>query len=232
MLTKEKIEALLKIDTQNKTDTRAIRIMSCDNPIKDLFVYDLNSIREEFNENPKGFESQLALCIYKYDKELNLYLNGQIESVNVKAPTITLKKQMIQNSIKEFCNFYALLKKVADDSDYSYQTLYDIIHFRLDNYTSILQLCGLINISDNEFRSKFLSRVINVKIQTENFKDGKMSPIIFANEYAEHIDYIGSQLKLINDYELYDEDFLIYVIMFDIRHYKRNRKNKMLRKRN
>ena len=74
MLTKEKIEALLKIDTQNKTDTRAIRIMSCDNPIKDLFVYDLNSIREEFNENPSGFESQLALCIYKYDKELNLYL--------------------------------------------------------------------------------------------------------------------------------------------------------------
>ena len=59
-----------------------------------------------------------------------------------------------------------------------------------------------------------------------------MSPIIFANEYAEHIDYIGSQLKLINDYELYDEDFLIYVIMFDIRHYKRNRKNKMLRKQN
>ena len=232
MLTKEKIKALLKIDTQNKNDTRTIRIMSCDNPVKDNFVYYLNSIRKEFGEEPKGFEEQLVLCIYKYDKDLNLFLNGKINSINVKASTINLTKDLIQNAIKELNDFCLLLGKIAYKDDFSSQTLYDIIHFKLNNYIAILQLCGLLDISDDIYRSKTLARILNAKNQAENYKDGKMNSSLLVVEYIEHIAYFKSQFKIINEYKLYEEDFLIYVIMFDIRHYKHNRKNRILRKDN
>lgn len=230
MLTKEKIKALLKIDTQNKKDTRTIRIMSCDTPVKDNFVYYLNDIRKEFGETPKGFEDQLTLCIYKYKKDLNLFLNGKISSINVKAPTISLTKKLIENAIKELNSFYQLLENVAYENDFSSQTIYDVIHFKLNSYIAILQLCGLLDISDDIYRSKTLARILNAKNQAENYKEGKMNSSLLVSEYIEHIAYFKSQFKIIEEYKLYEEDFLIYVIMFDIRHYKHNRKNRILRK--
>ena len=75
MLAKESIEALLKIDTQNPNDNRLLRIMSCNNPIKDLYVYHLGDIKEEFNQDVRSFEGQIALCIYKFDMDIYNYLN-------------------------------------------------------------------------------------------------------------------------------------------------------------
>ncbi len=228
MLTNEKIEALLKIDTQNPNDTRLLRIMSCDTPIKDIFVYDLSKIKKEFGVNPQKFDSQLALCIYKYDLELKDYLEGNTDYINVKSSVIKLTKELISNSIEEIYGFYNLVQNVANQKDLSYDTLYKIVHFNFESYTQILQLCGLVNISDNIFRSKLLARILNAKEQVKNYKEDRMPYTTLEEEFIKHADYLSSQVKLIEENNLTQEDFLIYVIVFDIRHYKHNRKNRIL----
>lgn len=228
MLTNEKIEALLKIDTQNPNDTRLLRIMSCDTPIKDIFVYDLSKIKKEFGVNPQKFDSQLALCIYKYDSELKDYLEGNTDYINVKSSVIKLTKELISNSIEEIYGFYDLVQNVANQKDLSYDTLYKIVHFNFESYTQILQLCGLVNISDNIFRSKLLARILNAKEQVKNYKEDRMPYTTLEEEFIKHADYLSSQVKLIEENNLTQEDFLIYVIVFDIRHFKHNRKNRIL----
>lgn len=228
MLTNEKIEALLKIDTQNPNDTRLLRIMSCDTPIKDIFVYDLSKIKKEFGINPQKFDSQLALCIYKYDLELKDYLEGNTDYINVKSSVIKLTKELISNSIEEIYGFYNLVQKVANQKDLSYDTLYKIVHFNFESYTQILQLCGLVNISDNIFRSKLLARILNAKEQVKNYKEDRMPYTTLEEEFVKHADYLLLQIKLIEENNLIQEDFLIYVIVFDIRHFKHNRKNRIL----
>lgn len=228
MLTNEKIEALLKIDTQNPSDTRLLRIMSCDTPVKDIFVYDLSKIKKEFGVNPQKFDTQLALCIYKYDLELKNYLEGNSDYINVKSSVIKLTKELISNSIKEIHDFYDLIQKVAVQEDLSYDTLYKILHFSFESYIQLLQLCGLINISDNIFRSKLLARVLNAKEQVKNYKEDRMPYTTLEEEFIKHAEYLSSQLRLIEENNLTQEDFLIYIILFDIRHYKHNRKNRIL----
>jgi hypothetical protein len=78
------------------------------------------------------------------------------------------------------------------------------------------------------YRSKLLSRLLNIKEQVSNFKDGRMMQFALACEFSEHLKYLSSQINLVKENNMYGEDFLVYVIMFDIRHYKHNRKNKML----
>ncbi len=228
MLTNEKIEALLKIDTQNPSDTRLLRIMSCDTPVKDIFVYDLSKIKKEFGVNPQKFDTQLALCIYKYDLELKNYLEGNSDYINVKSSVIKLTKELISNSIKEIHDFYDLIQKVAVQEDLSYDTLYKILHFSFESYIQLLQLCGLINISDNIFRSKLLARVLNAKEQVKNYKEDRMPYTTLEEEFIKHAEYLSSQFRLIEENNLTQEDFLIYIILFDIRHYKHNRKNRIL----
>ncbi len=230
MLTMDKIEALLKINTQNEKDNRALRIMSCDNPIKDLFVYELKHIRQELKLNPLSFEEQLAMCIYKYNLDMNEFLNGNIDNVNVKDSTIHLNKELINNAINEVYSFLNLLIDIVKDSNYSSKTIHDIIHFKFESYTAILQICGLINISDNVFRSKLIARVLNVKEQTLSFKEDRMSKSSLYHEFRQHIDFFANQISLIEKNKLTDEDFIIYVIMFDIKHYKHSIKNKVLSK--
>lgn len=228
MLTNEKIEALLKIDTQNPSDTRLLRIMSCDTPVKDIFVYDLSKIKKEFGVDPQKFDTQLALCIYKYDLELKNYLEGNSDYINVKSSVIKLTKELISNSIKEIHDFYDLIQKVAVQEDLSYDTLYKILHFSFESYIQLLQLCGLINISDNIFRSKLLARVLNAKEQVKNYKEDRMPYTTLEEEFIKHAEYLSSQFRLIEENNLTQEDFLIYIILFDIRHYKHNRKNRIL----
>lgn len=228
MLTNEKIEALLKIDTQNPNDTRQLRIMSCDTPIKDIFVYDLSKIKKEFGVNPQKFDNQLALCIYKYNLELKGYLEGNTDYINVKSSVIKLTKELISNSIREIYEFYDLVQKVATHKDLSYDTLYKISHFSFESYVQILQLCGLINISDNIFRSKLLARALNAKEQVKNYKEDRMPHTTLEDEFIKHAEYLSSQIRIIEEYNLIHEDFVIYVILFDIRHFKHNRKNRIL----
>ncbi len=235
MLSKENIEALLKIDTQNSTDNRYIRIMSCDNPVKELFVYHLQEVNQEFDV-PNGtlypFEIEIALCILKYDKDLHAYLNGDLTvEYGNKCPTIVLSQQMIERAIDEIFDFYTLVSEVATgNGTLSHEHLDLILTYKIPNYIAILQLCGIVDLSEGLSRSKFLDRFLNIKDQVANYRDNRMKKETFLKEFREHLDYLSKQKKIIEEYNMKEEDFLVYSILFDIRHYKPNRGNKVLKR--
>lgn len=229
MLTKESIEALLKINTKTKNSTRALRIMSCDNPIKELFIFSLRDIKNEYKQDPKGFDEQLALCIYKFNQELNLYLNDKENFVNIKDSTVVLNKQVIQKALQELIELRDMVSDVVQKNAVTSENVYALLHFKPENYIAILQICGLVDISNNVFRSKMLSRILNIKDQLYNYKSGRMPLCTLLDKFNLHLDYISSQIELIQNNKLYDEDFLVYTILFDIQRYTNNKRIRVLK---
>lgn len=225
MLSYERIFELLQIDTQHD-DSRALRIMSCENPIKDLYVYELAQIKRKYNVSTNDFISTLATCIKAYNEEVATYLQNPNFSIHSENSAIHLSNELIQNAIAELFSVITLLKAIVLYDDYSYPLLRELQHVKIDNYIAILQICGLVDMNNNQFRSKNLSRIQNIKEQVSNYCDQKMPQEKLAEEFNSHLDYFTEQAELIETMQ--GEDFLIYVIMFDTRRYKYNRKIKSL----
>ena len=97
---------------------------------------------------------------------------------------------------------------------------------KVDNFIAVLQICGLVDLSNNQFRSKILSRIQNIKEQVSNYCDERMPQEKLEEEFVSHLDYFTQQKQMID--QMQGEDFLVYVIMFDTRRYKHNRKIKSL----
>lgn len=229
MLTKENIEALLKIDTKNKSDNRYLRLMSCDNPIKDLYVYHLKEIREEFNECPKHFDRQLALCTYKFILTVESCLNGNEVPTYLKNCATPLSKELIRNALSEILTFYKLLVYIQENDAYDSEYLYRVSTFKIPNYVALLEMCGILDVSNNIYRSKFLARFLNIKDQVQSYNEEKMSRKILDSEFKSHIEYITEQFSIIAKFNMSEEDILAFLILFDIRHYKHNRKSRVYR---
>lgn len=232
MLSRENIEELLKIDTENKTDNRCLRIMSCHNPVKDLYVFDLNAIHKELGCYPKHFEEKIALCIYRYDKYIHDYLNGETDELLTMSPTTILSKEIIENALRELTEFYSLLTTaLLEECNPMHEVIEKLYSYKMPNYIAVLQHSGLVDVNEDIYRSKILDRFHNIKAQTINYRNERMDKTLLLKELKAHVEFFSKQLNLINEYKMYDEDFLVFTIMFDIRHFKHNRNsNKSLRK--
>lgn len=219
MLTKQRINSLLEVNTNNKENSKILRIMSCDNPVKDLYLYELKNIKREFDEKPQKIDDQISLCIFKFYMELKLYLEGKPSSLTLKNLNITLDSHLIDNAIEEIYKLYYLIDVVLNRKDFYDNTFNKLLSFQMDNYISILQLFGLINISNNIYNSKMLSILLTLKEIVKNYKHGKITKKVFTNELTLCFNYLSTQLDILKHNFLYKEDFLIYIIIFDIRKY-------------
>lgn len=229
MLTRDKIEALLEINTNNKKDSRYLRIMSCDNPIKELYIYHLPKIKDEFNENPTGFDEQIVLCIFKFISDIHSYLDGKDVKINFKSCAVELSRPLLTNALKELFDLYHLINDVYEKDDYTFNELYQISTFRFPNYIAVLQLCGIIDINEDVYRSKLLARLLNIKDQVRNYRENRMTLDILKTEFSSHVDFLAEHVDRIREYDISEEDLPAYLIMFDVRHYKHNRKDKVLK---
>lgn len=227
MLTKERIEALLKINTQNNKDNIALQIMSCSNPIKELYVYELSTIKKEYEEKQVDFDKLLTLCILKFNKELSLYLNNKQNNLKLHDKFIHLDTEIIRTAKIELKKLYFLLQHIISQNDFSSQTINKALNLELDNYIAILQLCGLVNISNNVFKSKLLSIFLNIKEELNNYVDGRMNFSRLLVSLREYENYIFYQINLIDNYFSSDEDFLVYIIMFDTKHISNTQKKEL-----
>lgn len=217
MLTKERINSLLEINKNKKENKKILRIMSCDNPIKDLYLYELKNIKNAFDENANEIEEKISLCTYKFYTELRLYLNNKPNSLTMKNLNITLNIQLIENATEELYKLYYLINQVLDSKDLYHSTFDEILDFQMDNYISLLLLCGLINISNNTYNSKILSILLRLKRKLNDYRYGKIRKSVLINELTLHLNYLSVQLDIIKHNILYKEDFLIYILLFDIR---------------
>lgn len=225
MLSYERIFELLQIDTQHD-DSRALRIMSCENPIKDLYVYELAQIKRKYDISTSDFVYTLATCIKEYNEEVALHLKDQTKPVHSENKTINLTEELIDGAIADIYNIYTVLNAIVLCNDYSFPLLRELQHIKVDNFIAILQVCGLVDLNNNQFRSKLLSRIQNIKEQVSNYCDEKMPQEKLVEEFTSHLDYFTQQKQMID--QMQGEDFLVYVIMFDTRRYKHNRKIKSL----
>ena len=232
MLKEETIQALLKVDTKNPNDNRMLRIMSCSNPIKDLYVYHLSEVRESLNKYPNKFEDMLVLCIYKFDCDVYDYLEGNRPDIYTKTCAVKLDKELIKGAVNELYMLFSLIAEAISSGVIDHKTVCDIAEYKMPNYIAILQLCGLIDINDDVYRSKILSRFHNIKDEIISYRDMRMDKDKLLEEFRHHLEFFSEQLDYIKKYNMYGEDFLVYTIMFDIRHYKHNRnQNKVLKRK-
>ncbi len=232
MLSRENIETLLKIDTENKTDNRCLRILSCHTPVKDFYVFRLKEVMQGLDFYPKQLEEQIALCIQKYNKDMHDYLNGDDSKLLTMSHTTKLNKDIITQAIVELKDFYSLLTLVIIEECESRDAIIEELYsYKMPNYIAILQHCGLVDVNEDVYRSKILDRFHNIKAQAINYRNERMDKKVLLKEIKSHVEFFSKQLDLIEKYNMYDEDFLIFTIMFDIRHFKHNRNNnKSLRK--
>ena len=161
------------------------------------------------------------------------YLNNDGEDIHTRHCAVKLSKKIITDAINELLNFYALLVKAILNDIPNCALINDIYSFKMPNYIAILQLCGLVDISEDIYRSKILDRFHNIKDQAYSYKNERIAQKVLLEEFKSHIEFFASQLDIIKKNNMYDEDFLVYVIMFDIRHYKHNRnQSRTFRKEN
>jgi len=75
-------------------------------------------------------------------------------------------------------------------------------------------------------KSKILSIFLIIKEELNNYIDGRMNFSRLLANLKEYKEYILGQINWIDNYFLYDEDFLIYIIMFDTKKINNIRKKK------
>ena len=137
-----------------------------------------------------------------------------------------MSDELIQNAINEISTITDTLRAIVLNNDYNFTLLRSLQRMKVDNFIAVLQICGLVDLSNNQFRSKILSRIQNIKEQVSNYCDERMPQEKLEEEFVSHLAYFTQQKQMID--QMQGEDFLVYVIMFDTRRYKHNRKIKSL----
>ncbi len=216
MINEKIIEELFNIPTNNVTDNRYLRIMLCDNPIKYIYVFYLKSIKNYFNLKETCFEKNIIYCTYKYDIDLNYKLKNN--SIVENDTSIKISTNIINNAIHEIKEINFLLNQ-----EYITNELIEkILKCNLRNYIKILKFCSIIDTNKNICHSKILSRISNLKKQLISYLNKNLSIELLAKEFGIQKYYINNYLNTMQKYNLYNEDFIIYTILFDIKHTKNN----------
>lgn len=212
MIDKKIIEALFNIPTSNIVSNRYLRIMSCNNPIKNIYIFNLKSIKKYFNLNESNFEENIIYCTYKYDLDLhyNLLKNNTIKNYT----QIKLNSNIINHSIHELTSLYYLL----NNKHITKKIMNILLKYNLKNYKKVLQFCEIIDIDKNIYHSKILSRLLNLRKQIQSYKNNNLPKELLIKEINTQKSFLNKHLNIIQKYNLYSEDFIIYTILFDIKH--------------
>lgn len=213
MLTIEKIDDLLNVPIKCE-DGRLIRLMSCDNILKRIFLY----YSHEFSSN-KDFDSQLKNVILKFSETVHYILENpnnidRKKIVFVNEFTILPTKEIIKNAILEIKTWH----NVLDEALKSLSTLdFNVEKLSMINYIVLANFCQISDFSKDINSSRILRRFINFQNQVKNYYTHKISTGIFLEEVKNHKEYIESMNKIYNDFNLKEEDLLTFMLLFDIR---------------
>lgn len=216
MLTAERLEGLLKVPMKCE-EGRMLRLMSCDNSIKNLFLYyqfDSSFIYCNFDERVKA-------CIYKFDEMINYILEneGKVDRgkiAEIDANSILPTKQIISNAILEIKNWHDALESILNGSNRI--MLYNVVNnLSMMNYIVLANFCGIADFCKNINNSRILRRFVNFQSQTEQLSRGCISFETYLSEVANHKAYIESMYNIYTDFDLAEENFLTFMLLFDIR---------------
>ncbi|MDO4282428.1 MAG: hypothetical protein Q4D02_02225 [Clostridia bacterium] len=215
MLTAEKIEGLLKVQI-NCEEGRLLRLMSCDNSIKSIFVY------HSFDSSiPCRFDLRVKTAISIFNDMVNYILQneGNVDKskiAEIDMNSILPTKEIIANAMIEIQNWYILLKEILEKCSLS--ELYErATKLSMMNYIILANFCGITDFCKNINNSRMLRRFSNFQNQTNQLSRGSIPLGAYLNEVQNHKEYIESMYKIYAEFELEEEDFLQFMLLFDIR---------------
>lgn len=215
MLTIEKIEQLLKVPVKCK-EGRLMRLMSCENFIKKIFIF--HSFDLPCNGN---FDTQIKYSILKFSQiENSILLNsGNIDKNYISRftnlpflPTINI----VKNAILEIKTWYDTLNYILETNDFS-KIEFIVNNLSLENYIMLANFCGITDFSQNINCSRIIRRFSNFKELTKKFFNHNISKLIYLQETKNHKEYIESMYKIYQDFNLSEYDFMTFILLFDIR---------------
>lgn len=213
MLTAEKLEVLLSEPTKTG-DTRLMRLMSCDNYIKYIFVY--------YKLNLTTFEARTKASILKFSSIVsNILLNeGRITKdtiFGITSSTLLPTNEIITNAILELKNWYDTLSYINSEKFDTLELEYKVNSLSLQNYIFLTNFCGITSLEKGTNNSKIVKRFMNFEEQTSNFLNGFFLTHSYFKEVLEHIKYLDDFYLLYQKYEISNEEFLCFILLFDIR---------------
>jgi len=216
MLSIEKINGLLNIPI-NCEDGRLMRLLSCDNSIKTLFVFHSSSLPA-----CKGLEERLKFCILRFT-EIVIYLlnsNGNVKREKLLGITSNMAilptKEIIKNAMREIKDWYSFLEYIPNENDF-YKLYTSASSLSMINYTVLANFCGITDFCKNVNNSKTLRRFTNFQEQTLQVYKKNMTFEMYLSEVKNHKKYIEDLYQIYTEFELTEYDFLTFILLFDIR---------------
>lgn len=215
MLTIKKIEELLSVPIKCK-EGRLIRLMSCDNFIKNIFIYHSFDL-----PNNGNFDMQIKYSILKFSQiETSILDSGNnIDKSYISKFTNSLflpTMEIVKNAILEIKSWYDTLNYILESNDFSKIAIL-LNNLSLENYIILTNFCGITDFSQNINCSRFIRRFSNFQELTEKFLKHNISAHIYLQEVKNHKEYIESMYKIYKDFNLSEYDFMTFILLFDIR---------------
>ena len=119
----------------------------------------------------------------------------------------------IKLAIKEILDFYTLISS----NNITPKIINEILSYNLKYYIYILKFCNIIDTSENINYSKIYHRILNLKNNCISYLKNRVSINRLKDEFKIQYTFFKNYLYILNKYNLYNEDFIIYTILFDIK---------------
>ncbi len=215
MLNAKTLESLLNAPIKCD-EGRLMRLMSCDNPIKTIYIF------HHYDSSVQGsFECKVKASILEFSKMVDYLLKneGNVDRdrlIGVNKVAILPTRNIIKNALYEIANWIYLLKEILVSNDIT--TLYsDIYSLSMINYIVLTSFCGITDFSKNINNSRTLRRFINFQKESKQFIKGDIHIDAYLKEVANHKQFLEETFRTFFKYDLLEEDFLAFILLFDIR---------------
>lgn len=216
MLTKDQVKQLLTF-LSSQEDDKIIRLMSCDNPIKNMLVNNLLDL----SSKPFVFLDRMEDYLVYFSSMTDYILKneGNVDRsklLGISNQVLLPTRQIIEQALLEVKAFHNCLLYLQSERYFSHY-YYEIRKLTFFHYSILTTFCGMTDLSKNINYSKLLGRFMNCQKQCEKVYHKNMLPKTYFIEINYHRKYLEDQILLFQSLGLKKEDIFIFMLLFDIK---------------
>ena len=215
MLTNQKIHEMMEIPIEKYPPGRFLRLMSWDNPVKNLYIFFPNE-----DINTEG-TSRIEYCIQIFYQDTLYLLQAQSidrQKLHAIKPTVILPtKQNVISAIQEISMFYHFLQNISKRNLSISEIVEQAKNLSLDNFILITNYCNITDFSKNINNSHMVRRFANFQKHTNHLFHDPSYMEIYLKEVENQLAYLNGLKAIYEQYELGIEDFITFVLLFDLR---------------
>ena len=216
MLTNDQAKQLLTL-LSSQTDDKVIRLMSCDNPIKNMFVNNLLDL----SSKPFDFLDRIEDYLIYFSSMTDYILKnkGNIDRsqlLGISNQVLLPTRQIVEQALLEIRAFHNCLIYLQSERYFS-QYYHEIRKLSFFHYSILTTFCGMTDLSKNVNHSKLLSHFMNFQKQCEKVYHKNMLLQNYLVEINYHRKYLDDQIALFQSLGLKKDDIFIFMLLFDIK---------------